>query len=203
MPQPVNSKGIVVESDRDVAPIDAPPKELERGEADLGGLPLVLPRPALLQRDHLVEMEVAQTAVLLNHGDQLTTGLQPAHGRDMYAQAAGVRFIQDAVRRDRLAVVRDEPREEARGAGGGPAEQTAPESEPPPRKAAVKTPDWIEIRCVDGNGEPHAAAYRLELPDGRVLIGTTQDGTIYISGVDPGDCKLSFHEIDAAAWKKS
>ena len=112
-------------------------------------------------------------------------------------------FVRDALRRGFLAVVGDEPKERAKGASGGPAEIPPPDNATAPKKGAVKETEWVEIRCVDANGEPHAAAYRLELPDGRVLTGTTQDGSVYVSGIDPGDCKLSFHEIDAAAWKKA
>jgi len=81
VPESVDAKGIVVETNSDVSPIYAPPKELERGEADLGGLLLGVPRSPLLQRDHLVEMEVAQTAVLLDHRNQLTARFQATYGR--------------------------------------------------------------------------------------------------------------------------
>lgn len=76
-----------METNRDVSPIDAPSKEFERGEADLGGLLLGLPRSPPLQGHHLTEVEVPQPAVLFDRGDQLTAGFQPTYARDMYAEA--------------------------------------------------------------------------------------------------------------------
>ena len=112
MPQPVNSKGIVVETNGDVAPIDASSKELERGQADRGGLLLGVPRSPLLQRDHLVKMEVAQTAVLLDHGNQLAAGFQATYGRDMYAEAPGNVSASEPL-------IRIHRRQQARGPAAG------------------------------------------------------------------------------------
>lgn len=53
---------------------------------------------------------------------------------------------------------------------------------------------WIDVRLVDENQEPiRNEPYRLELPDGRVIDGTTDgDGLAGFDGFDPGQCRLSF-----------
>lgn len=57
---------------------------------------------------------------------------------------------------------------------------------------------WVDIRLVDAEGKPVAGAkYRIELPDGRVLEGTLdENGLAGVDGIDPGECTLTFPELE-------
>lgn len=61
---------------------------------------------------------------------------------------------------------------------------------------------WIEIRLEDGAGRPvPGALYRVVLPDGRQIEGRLgEDGTAGVEGIDPGDCEVTFPELDGDAW---
>lgn len=64
----------------------------------------------------------------------------------------------------------------------------------------------IEIALVDENGNPvPGEPYSVVLPDGSVAEGITgQDGTATIRGFSPpGDCQVSFTNLDAGAWEKT
>ena len=77
---------------------------------------------------------------------------------------------------------------------------SAPENviEPCPRAT-----DWVEIQLVgeDDEGIP-GAAYRIELDDGRVILGKLdENGVGAVAGIKPGDCVVSFPELDGEAWE--
>ncbi|MGH3148463.1 MAG: hypothetical protein ACRDTR_22000 [Rubrobacter sp.] len=79
-------------------------------------------------------------------------------------------------------------------------ENIAPARTPPP---PVRQKTWVEIELVDeeGNRVPRQL-YRLALPDGSVEEGFLDDaGRARVEGIDPGTCKVSFPEIDAAEWR--
>jgi hypothetical protein len=63
---------------------------------------------------------------------------------------------------------------------------------------------WIEIELFDDNDEPVAdEPYRLELPDGTIRSGKLDaDGRAYVGDiVVPGQCRISFPEIDRNEWR--
>ncbi|MCC6877028.1 MAG: hypothetical protein IT378_22170 [Sandaracinaceae bacterium] len=64
---------------------------------------------------------------------------------------------------------------------------------------------WIQVQIVDDDGNPvPRVPYELELPSSRVMRGTTNDyGVIYVSGIDPGSCKLRLPRHDASAWEQA
>jgi hypothetical protein len=66
----------------------------------------------------------------------------------------------------------------------------------------VEGVDWIEILAADENGEPVAGvAYELELPDGSVRRGrTNQFGIARCEPIPSGACKLTLPELDESAW---
>ena len=84
-----------------------------------------------------------------------------------------------------------------------PGPPAPPEPTAPPKKAAKPVKDgWIEIEVKDDLGNLRTGdAYKLELPDGRVLTGTVgSNGLISLHGIDPGQAKLTLTELDGKAW---
>lgn len=64
---------------------------------------------------------------------------------------------------------------------------------------------WIEIRLVDEKNKPvPGVAYRIQLPDGAIRSGSLdEDGSAYVGGIDPGQCQVTFPELDGRDWKRS
>jgi len=62
----------------------------------------------------------------------------------------------------------------------------------------LKDEGWIEIAFVDGGGEPVAdVAFDLRLADGKSQSGkTNKGGSARLEGITPGECKVSFPNID-------
>jgi hypothetical protein len=77
-------------------------------------------------------------------------------------------------------------------------EPLGPESEPDPQT-------WIEIAVVDDGGRPVAnVGYRIVCPDGNVRTGTTdRSGRAREEGLVAGQCRVTFPEVDDAAWAKA
>jgi type VI secretion system secreted protein VgrG len=74
-----------------------------------------------------------------------------------------------------------------------------------PYKRDPKKKSWIEIQLLDEEGTPVASEkYRVTLPDGETMAEGTLDekGLARIDGIDPGTCKITFPELDKAAWKR-
>ncbi len=64
---------------------------------------------------------------------------------------------------------------------------------------------WIEILLLDEDDNPVAGErYRVTLPDGQTVSeGTTDnDGYAKVSSIDPGNCKITFPELDGRSWEK-
>jgi len=63
---------------------------------------------------------------------------------------------------------------------------------------------WVAIQLVDEDG--HAVpneGYRVTLPDGTVVEGWLDEhGRAKVTGIDAGNCKVSFPFRDADSWKK-
>jgi type VI secretion system secreted protein VgrG len=73
-----------------------------------------------------------------------------------------------------------------------------PSHRPDPKKKS-----WIEVLLEDEKGDPvPGEKYRVTLPDGETIAeGTTDDkGLGRVSGIDPGNCKITFPELDKDAW---
>ena len=68
-----------------------------------------------------------------------------------------------------------------------------------------KKKSWIEIKLIDeeGNAVP-GERYRITLPDGSTLAeGTLDDkGFARVDNIDPGNCKVTFPELDGDVWSK-
>lgn len=80
---------------------------------------------------------------------------------------------------------------------GGQFEQTEHESEPDPTS-------WIKIKLVDMEGEPvPSEKYRVVTPGGEVKEGTLDaNGEAYVRCDEPGECEISFPELDESAWEE-
>lgn len=75
----------------------------------------------------------------------------------------------------------------------------------PPKHADKEKTSWIEIELHDENGKPVAGqGYRITLPDGSVATGTLDtDGFARVQGFEPGNCKVTFPDLDQREWKKA
>ena len=86
---------------------------------------------------------------------------------------------------------------------GAPVEE--PAAPPKPPKSADKTAEktWIAIKLVDDVGQPVPnVGYKVTLPDGSIMTGSLDDqGLARFDEIDPGQCQISFPEIDAREWK--
>ncbi|MEM7199363.1 MAG: type VI secretion system tip protein TssI/VgrG [Planctomycetota bacterium] len=73
----------------------------------------------------------------------------------------------------------------------------------PFRSSDEEDKTWVEIELVDEAGEPIAGEkYEIKLPDGSVASGTTgADGIARLEGIDPGDCEVTFPNLDKDAWE--
>ena len=62
---------------------------------------------------------------------------------------------------------------------------------------------WIEVELVGEDDRPvPGEKYRIELSDGRVDEGTLDNkGFVRLAGIPPGDCKISFPNLDKDAWE--
>ncbi len=80
-----------------------------------------------------------------------------------------------------------------------PLEESQAEETQAPKKKA-----WVEILVLDDGTPPQPVAgdhYRIELPDGTLLEGKVNaKGKARIEDIDPGQCKVSFPDLDSAAW---
>lgn len=64
---------------------------------------------------------------------------------------------------------------------------------------------WVKIKLVDEEGKPvQGKQYRITTPNGRIASGTTdKEGKAHVKGIDPGNCQVTFPELDKDAWEES
>jgi len=73
-----------------------------------------------------------------------------------------------------------------------------------PNEPEVRPTHTLELHLVDAHGEPVAGeAYRVELPDGRVVEGRLDArGIALLTGIaEKGTCRVNFPRWDKDAWK--
>ena len=73
----------------------------------------------------------------------------------------------------------------------------------PPEDEEEKA-SWVEFEMVDEEDQPVAGvAYKVKLPDGTEASGHLDgNGFTRIEGIEPGNCEISFPELDKSAWEK-
>ncbi len=71
--------------------------------------------------------------------------------------------------------------------------------------AKEETTSWIEIEMVDMDDAPvPGEAYEITLADETVASGTLDEkGLARVEGIEAGTCKISFPDLDQAAWEKA
>jgi len=69
-------------------------------------------------------------------------------------------------------------------------------------KEDPKPESWVEFELSDEENNPVVGQkYEVELPDGSVAKGTTDNqGKAKIEGFEPGKCKLTLPDLDKGAW---
>jgi type VI secretion system secreted protein VgrG len=88
---------------------------------------------------------------------------------------------------------------------------------PPPQSAASNAPThdptspdnqtkthWIGIQLVDEDGNPvPGETYQITLPDGTTIADGTLDekGSAKVTNIDPGNCQVTFPNLDQGAWE--
>jgi hypothetical protein len=87
------------------------------------------------------------------------------------------------------------------------------EAEPPeraspfePNAMADEDPHWLEVKVVGEDDKPLSGVVcSIILPDGKVVRhATNQLGLVRLEGITmPGSCKVTFPELDDAAWERA
>ena len=64
---------------------------------------------------------------------------------------------------------------------------------------------WIRIKLVDEEGNPvPGERYCVTCPDGTEKKGTLDsNGRAYVGGIDPGNCDITFPDLDQSAWHRN
>jgi hypothetical protein len=81
-----------------------------------------------------------------------------------------------------------------------------PVTDPPPAADGSTTPPvqttWIEIVLVDEQNNPvPGESYAITLPDNSVASGTLDEkGFARVEGFEPGQCQVTFPDLDQDAW---
>ncbi len=76
-------------------------------------------------------------------------------------------------------------------------------SSAPPNKVSDTKKHWIEIVLVDREGKPVPGEnYAVTVPGGQVITGSLNDkGRARIDGIDAGNCKVTFPNVDKDCWE--
>lgn len=101
-----------------------------------------------------------------------------------------------------VAEIKKEQTEKKEGKyGSTPATPFKPASEDEEDEEEEKS--WIEIEFVDEDDNPvPGEKYEITLPDDRVASGTLDaDGFARVEGIPPGNCKITFPDLDKDAWE--
>jgi type VI secretion system secreted protein VgrG len=84
--------------------------------------------------------------------------------------------------------------------GSVPVTPFIPPDTPDPKKTS-----WVAIKLSDEFGQPVAGEpFKIELPDGTVVESTLDSkGEAKVEGIDPGNCKITFTNLDTDAWENA
>lgn len=72
-----------------------------------------------------------------------------------------------------------------------------------PAEKKTEKKDWIEIILVDAEGKPMPGVkYRITPPGGAPVEGRLNEhGQAGLYNIDPGNCKITFPDLDQDAWE--
>jgi hypothetical protein len=143
-----------------------------------------------------------EKARLLENIKTLSARVYEAVGKSIHEQWAAAALAgkqKELVAKWRARILQHVARFTSVGVGEGEPAET-------PRKSAKSPADektWIEVQLLDEKGKPVPnAKYQLELSDGSTRTGNLDpQGGARIDDIDPGDCQVSFPEIDANEWQ--
>lgn len=79
-----------------------------------------------------------------------------------------------------------------------------PHKPPKTQEEKEKKKSWIEIVMVDEDNKPVVGErYKVTLPDGETVAEGTLDekGFARVQGFEPGNCKVTFADLDKEAWE--
>ena len=85
------------------------------------------------------------------------------------------------------------------------SEKVTPYKPPETKEEKEKKKSWIEIEMVDEDKKPVSGEkYKITLSDGETVAeGTLDDkGFARLEGIDPGNCKVTFPDLDKEAWEE-
>ena len=93
------------------------------------------------------------------------------------------------------------PRQKTQLSGASYKPHKPPETE----EQKKQKPAWIEIELVDEADQPVSGeCYRITLPDGSVAEGSLDEkGFARIEGITPGNCQVTFPNLDESAWTQA
>jgi type VI secretion system secreted protein VgrG len=102
-----------------------------------------------------------------------------------------------------VAQVKARERENKSGKYG--SEKVKPFKPPQTPEEEKKKTSWIEIELLDALGNPVAGeTYRVKLSDGSVAEGTLNEkGLARLEPVEPGNCEVTFPNMDGRSWEKA
>src|SRR5207245_932048 len=144
-----------------------------------------------------------EKAQLLENIEKLGTRVCEAAAKsiqEQWAEATHTNKQKELVEKWRARILQHVARYTSVGVGVGEGE---PAPAPTPRPAKSPQATWIQVQLLDENGKPVPnAKYQVELSDGSTRSGTlNQQGSVRFEDIDPGDCQVSFPEIDANEWQ--
>jgi hypothetical protein len=166
-------------------------------------------------------LETAARPVLLDLLRELWGGIEPRLDHPRHWKNLFARLVEE-FRRGRLVLIAPQldasvPPAKARGGGGQQSSLEDVLAAAKERQSAIKARDealraqklaakqktWVGIRLRDEDGNPVPdERYRVVLPDGSVQEGTLNSkGEASFYEIDPGDCQITFPDLDGKEWK--
>ena len=81
--------------------------------------------------------------------------------------------------------------------------QSAERKKNKPSKEDPKKKSWIKLKMVDEEGKPvPGEAYRIKTSDGKIRTGSLNHrGEAEVKGIEPGNCEVTFPNLDKDAWE--
>jgi len=165
-----------------------------------GGSSVVLDPASVTVKGGMVTIDGGMTKINSGPGSPPTAG----QAGSAVAPAAPVK-AEDADDADpgEVAEIKAEQRKTKSGKYG--SVQVKPYKPPQTEEEKEQKKSWIEIVLRDDNGKPmHGEAYKVILSDGRTVAEGTLDenGFSRIDGIDPGQCRVLFPNLENDQWRK-